>query len=86
MLINQTSEMIQVIDSNITSFNITNLDYWTSYNICVSGFTTIGKGEENCTIEITAEYRKCVIMVPLLIPITRQSVNGSVIPYHRVCN
>jgi hypothetical protein len=48
------------MNSNITSFNLTDLAYWTSYNICVSAFTTIGKGEENCTIEKTEEYREYV--------------------------
>jgi hypothetical protein len=39
------------MDYNITSFNLTDLAYWTSYNICISAFTTIGQGEEICTIE-----------------------------------
>jgi hypothetical protein len=43
--------------SNITSFNLTVLAYWTSYNICVSALTTIGQGEENCTIEKTKELK-----------------------------
>jgi hypothetical protein len=47
-LVNQTSDKIQQMDSNITSFNLTDLAYWTSYNICISAFTTIGQGEENC--------------------------------------
>jgi len=52
-LVNRTSDKIQEMKSNITSFNLTELAYWTSYNICVSAFTTIGQGEENCTIEKT---------------------------------
>jgi hypothetical protein len=78
-LVSQTSDKIPQMDSNITSFNLTDLAYWTSYNICVSAFTTIGKGEENCTIEKTEEYREYVCdNRTLLIPIT---VNDSLIHY-----
>ena len=78
-LVNRTSDKTQEMDSNITSFNLTDLAYWTSYNICVSAFTTIGQGEENCTIEKTEEYREYVYdNRTLLILIT---VNGSLIHY-----
>jgi hypothetical protein len=77
-LVNRTSDKTQTMASNITSFNLTDLAYWTSYNICVSAFT-IGQGEENCTIEKTEEYREYVCdNRTLLIPIT---VNGSLIHY-----
>jgi hypothetical protein len=50
---------------------------YNSYNICVSAFTTIGQGEENCTIEKTKEYCEYVCdNRTLLIPIT---VNGSLL-------
>ena len=77
-LVNRTSDKTQTMASNITSLNLTDLAYWTSYNICVSAFT-IGQGEENCTIEKTEEYREYVCdNRTLLILIT---VNGSLIHY-----
>jgi hypothetical protein len=78
-LVNRTSDKIQKMEYNVTSFNLMDLAYWTSYNICVSAFTTIGQGEEICTIEKTEEYREHVYdNRTLLILIT---VNGSLIHY-----
>ena len=48
-LFNRTSDKTQTMASNITSFNLTDLAYWTSYNICVSAFT-IGQGEETALL------------------------------------
>ena len=73
-LVNQTSDKIQKMDSNITSFNLSDLAYWTSYNICVSAFTTIGQGEENCTIEKTEEYLPGAISNLTVANVTSHSV------------
>ena len=50
-LVNRTSDKIQEMDSNITSFNLAYLAYWMSYNICVSAFTTIGQEKKTALLK-----------------------------------